>query len=236
MNDIEETIEVLNHGYVTLVMGPRDGDLLAVNAARVSFGRKHSTLEKGDRSLIDYLVKHKHDSPFRHVQMTFRIKAPEFVLRQWYKHVVGIAYTPEREPDHAWNEISGRYVEYPDEFYIPETFRRQSKDNKQATTDESIESSQEALELYKQTTQTSYQAYKSLIDLGVGREIARTVLPLSFYTEVLWTASLQAVLNFITLRDHDGAQHEIRLYAQALRELVKNVSPITMEAWEKHRS
>lgn len=228
-------VSVLNKGFVTLVTAPENGDLLAVNAARVSFGKKHETLEKGDAGLITYLVKHRHDSPFRHVQITFRIKAPEFVMRQWFKHVVGIAYTPAREPDHAWNEISGRYIEYPEEFYYPKTFRKQSTDNKQATTNEEIEESDQARTIYELSTAQAYESYKDLLKLGVGREIARTILPLNFYTEVMWTASLQAILNFILLRDHDGAQDEIREYARAVRELVKDVAPITMEAWEQHR-
>jgi len=232
----EKSIPVLNHGFVTLISAPPNGDLLAVNAARVSFGKKHSEFERGDRGLINFLVQHKHDSPFRHVQITFRVKAPEFVMRQWYKHIIGIAYTPAREPDHAWNEISGRYVEYPDEFYYPETFRKQSIDNKQATVDEEIDEADRARALYKTTVEQAYASYKDLLDLGVGREIARTVLPLNFYTEVIWTASLQAVMNFILLRDHEGAQQEIREYAVAVKELLKEVAPFTMAAWEKHRA
>jgi len=232
----EKSIEVLNHGFITMVMSPENGDLMVVNAARVSFGKHHSKLQRGDKALLNYLVKNKHDSPFRHVQITFRIKAPEFVMRQWYKHIVGISYTPEREIDHAWNEISGRYVEYPDEFYFPEIFRKQSSDNKQATRNEEIDQPLKASEIYEKAVTHSYVSYKELLELGVGREIARTILPLNFYTEVYWTASLQAILNFINLRDHDGSQHEIRLYAKSLAELVKTVAPITMELWSLHRT
>lgn len=232
----ERTINVLNHGFVTLVSGPENADLLVVNAARVSFDKHHDVLQKNDTGLINYLVKHKHDSPFRHPHITLRISAPEFVMRQWYKHIVGIAYTPEREIDHAWNEVSGRYVEYGDKFYRPDSFRKQSTDNKQGTTSEEIDDALTAAIIYDLATKNAYESYKKLIEIGVGREIARSILPLNFYTEVYWTASLQAVLNFISLRDHEGAQHEIRVYAQALRELLSDVAPITMAAWEEHRS
>jgi thymidylate synthase (FAD) len=231
-----KTTNVLNKGFITLIAAPENGDLTVVNAARVSFNKSKDELDSGDAKLIEFLVKNKHDSPLRHVNMTFRVKAPEFVMRQWYKHVVGIAYTVAREPDHAWNEVSGRYVEYDEEFYYPETFRKQSKNNKQATTCEEIDGAAEARLLYAKTIDDAYKAYKSLLSIGVGREIARTVLPLSFYTEVIWTASLQAILNFISLRDHDGSQHEIRVYALALRELIKDVVPETMKAWETHRT
>lgn len=233
----EKNIDVLNHGFVSLVSYPQcGGDLIAVNAARVSFGKKHDKFEDTDKGLIAYLIKNKHDSPFRHVQLTFRIKAPEFVMRQWYKHIVGISYTPEREVDHAWNEVSGRYVEMSDEFYFPESFRSQSTDNKQATTDQEIDASDEANKIYRESTEFSYQAYTKLLKLGVGKEISRAILPLNFYTEVMWTASLQAVMNFILLRDHDHAQHEIREYAQAIRKLIKDIAPITLDAWEKFRA
>lgn len=232
----EITEEVLDKGFITLVCYPQNGDLIAVNTARVSFGNKKDVMTKGDEKLLEYLIRNKHDSPFRHPQFTFRIKAPEFVMRQWYKHVVGIAYTPQREPDHAWNEISGRYVEYEPDFYFPKKFRKQSKDNKQASTDETIEENEEALELYNKSIEESYETYKKLIEKGTAKEMARCVLPLSFYTEVIWTASLQAVLNFISLRNHEGSQGEIREYALALKKLLTGIVPVTMECWEKYRS
>jgi len=231
----EEKIDVLDKGFVTLVESTPNADLLSVNAARVSFGKKKTKITKGDEKLIQYLIKHHHDSPFRHSHITFRIKAPEFIMRQWYKHVVGISYSDGkgmREIDHGWNEISGRYVEYEDEFYYPEKFRKQSEDNKQATINESIDKEDEAREVFKKSVKSSYESYKNLLEMGVGKEIARSVLPLNFYTEVVWTASLQALLNFITLRSHEGSQYEISLYAEAIKELVRKVAPVTLKAWE----
>jgi thymidylate synthase (FAD) len=122
----EITVPVLDKGFVTLI-DHLGGDLTVANSARVSYGKKKDELDEKDVKLIHFLVREKHDSPLRHVQIQFRVKAPEFVMRQWYKHVVGVSYTVAREPDHAWNEISGRYVQYNHEFYRPQSFRKQSE-------------------------------------------------------------------------------------------------------------
>jgi thymidylate synthase (FAD) len=230
----ERKIKVLDRGHVTLIDCMGD-DLTVVNSARVSFGNKKSELDDKDIKLINYLVKNKHDSPLRHVQIQFRVKAPEFVMRQWYKHVVGIGYTDMREVDHAWNEISGRYIKYDPEFYYPSKFRQQSKDNKQATKDKAVDNTKGARAAYNAAVSLSYNMYNQLLKLGVGKEQARCVLPVAFYTEVIWTVSLQAVLNFISLRDHEHAQWEIREYAKAVRELVEEIAPHTVKAWDKHR-
>ena len=125
-------IDVLDKGYIEVVDSLGD-DLTPVNAARVSFGGRSDEFTEKDRKLSKFLIKHKHFSPFRHQHVMMIIKAPEFVMRQWYKHVVGIETTSNQpSKDHAWNEISGRYVEVA-EYYIPEVFRAQSEDNKQAS-------------------------------------------------------------------------------------------------------
>lgn len=233
---MEQTIKVLNHGSIDFINSTPNPELAIVNAARVSFGKWKNELDTSDERLIEYLIKNKHDSPIRHVHMTFRIKAPEFVMRQWYKHIVGIEYSPAPEKDHAWNEISGRYIEYEDEFYYPDSFRQQSKSNKQATTDVEVSDVEAAQAEYALANKNAYISYKKLLELGVGREIARCILPQSLYTSIIWTCSLQAILNFISLRDHEHAQYEIRVYAQALRELLKDIIPHVMAAWDKYRS
>jgi len=227
----ERTIKVLDKGFITLKDHLGD-DLTVVNSARVSFGAESKEWTNKDRLLLEYLAMNHHDSPFRHVQLQFRLKAPEFVMRQWYKHVVGIGYTPQRDVDHAWNEISGRYSRVTD-FYIPNGWRMQSEDNKQASTDELV---YKHLLDYGDFLKQAMELYEKLLVEGVAREQARMVLPVSFYTEVIWTTSLQAVLNFISLRDHKHAQWEIRQYAKAIRELVADVAPKTMAAWDKYRS
>jgi len=224
-------IGVLDKGFIEVV-DSLGNDLTVVNSARVSFGKRKEKWDKSDEKLVRYLAKHKHYSPFRHLQVQFHIKAPEFVMRQWYKHVVGIETTSNSSTkDHAWNEISGRYVEY-DEFYEPTIYRKQSDDNKQASEGEfkgddikDVESN------WKQAHSMSLTAYKNLIDSGMAKEQARCILPLTLYTEVYWTASFQAVMNFIELRNEKTAQIEIQDYAKVLLKQMGEVFPKTTELW-----
>ena len=134
----------------------------------------------------------------------------------------------------GWNEKSFRYVAIDDsnEFYIPQTFRKQAKSNKQATSGELEESKNlEAIAIYEQQCKASFQAYSQLLDLGVGREQARGVLIPSVYTSWVWTVSLQALLHFISLRRGNGAQSEIGAYAQAITELIEPIVPVAIAAW-----
>lgn len=202
-------------------------DLTIVNSARVSFQKRKDLMDKSDIGLVKYLAENKHWSPFRHVMLQFHVKAPEIVGRQWYKHVIGSDYTFK---DHAWNEVSGRYVVYDEEFYIPTKLRKQSEDNKQASMDEEPEDHDLSRGKYVDSLQRSYNVYRELIEMGVSKEQARGVLPVSFYTEWYWTASLQAVMNFIQLRDHEHAQWEIQQYARAMKELILPVAPIGIAA------
>jgi thymidylate synthase (FAD) len=231
LEEEKRTISILDHGFVELVdaMG---SDLTVVNSARVSFGKRKRELSDGDKKLIRYLAEHKHWSPFRHVQLQFHCKVPEFVARQWYKHVVGIAYSEVPTVDHAWNEISLRYVDASEfDFYVPQGFRAQSVDNKQASTDDLVLDLDGKLEaVYREQCNKALDLYHRLIESGVAREQARGVLPLSIYTEFYWTASLQAVVNFIMLRKHPGAQYEIREYANAIEQLTQHIVPISYES------
>jgi thymidylate synthase (FAD) len=206
-------------------------DLTVVNSARVSFGKRKTELDEADVKLINFLAKNKHWSPFRHVQFQFHFKAPEMVGRQLYKHIVGSDYTFK---DHAWNEISGRYVVYEDEFYIPNVLRTQSPDNRQASTDEPIDSNVTMRFLIEKHAKESYALYKDLIAAGTCKEQARLVLPVSFYTEWYWTASLQATMNMINLRDKPGAQWESRKFAIAARDLILPKLPNSIEALTKY--
>ena len=210
--------DVLDKGFIEVV-DSLGNDLTVVNSARVSFGKRKEKWDKSDERLVRYLAKHKHYSPFRHLQVQFHIKAPEFVMRQWYKHVVGIETTSNGSTkDHAWNEISGRYVEY-DEFYEPTEFRKQSEDNKQAS-DGLIDDQKNTSILWTTAQQHSVSAYKEMLKRGMAKEQARTILPLTLYTEVYWTASFQAVMNFIELRNEKTSQIEIQEYAKVLLDLM----------------
>jgi thymidylate synthase (FAD) len=225
------TVPVLDHGFVTLI-DALGNDLTVVNAARVSFGKRKTELDEGDTKLIKYLAAHQHWSPFRHVQLQFHCKVPEFVARQWYKHVVGIAYTDGASVDHAWNEVSMRYVDASDfDVYAPQGgFRQQSANNRQASMDEPVADAEGRLAAaYASQCDGALKLYQELVAAGVAKEQARGVLPLSVYTEFYWTASLQAVANFVKLRKHAGAQYEIRLYADAVEALTQHVVPVSYE-------
>ena len=226
-------IDVLDKGYIQVVDSLGD-DLTPVNAARVSFGGRSDKFTEKDKRLSKFLIKHKHFSPFRHQHIMVIIKAPEFVLRQWYKHVVGIETTSTHATkDHAWNEISGRYVEVED-FYYPDVWRKQSEDNKQASEGELDELQQKRMsEIYKQYMRQVEMTYERMIDSGMAKEQARIVLPLSQYTQVWWTASFQSVMNFIELRDEPTAQVEIQEYARALKKIMLDVFPETTKLWSE---
>ncbi len=224
-------ISVLDKGYIELIDTLGD-DLTPVNAARVSFGGRSEKFEEKDRRLSKFLIKHKHFSPFRHQHIQVIIKAPEFVMRQWYKHVVGIETTSTHPTkDHAWNEISGRYVPY-DEFYQPTEFRKQSEDNKQAS-DGLVDKQSYAKRTWEIGQREAISAYEDLLEMGVAREQARSILPLTVYTKVWWTASFQSVMNFIELRDEKTAQVEIQDYAKALKLIMLGIFPETTKIWSE---
>jgi len=226
-------VKVLDKGYIEVVDSLGD-DLTPVNAARVSFGDRSNEFTEKDRKLSKFLIKNKHFSPFRHQHVMMIIKAPEFVMRQWYKHVVGIETTSNHPTkDHAWNEISGRYVPVK-EYYYPEVWRKQSQDNKQASEGKLDYDGQEtASSLYRTGINETKRIYEELVNLGVAKEQARSILPLSQYTQVWWTASFQSIMNFIELRDEPTAQWEIQQYAKVLKEIMIETFPETTKIWEE---
>ena len=222
-------IDILDKGYIEVVDTLGD-DLTPVNAARVSFGGRSDKFTDKDRKLSKFLIRHKHFSPFRHQHVMMIIKAPEFVMRQWYKHVVGIETTSSSvTKDHAWNEISGRYVEVED-YYKPSVYRKESEDNKQASEGE-IQQQELADFVWDSTIRSVKEAYDSLLKLGVAKEQARAILPLNQYTEVYWTASFQAIMNFIELRNEKTSQWEIQEYAKVLLECMYETFPKITEIW-----
>ncbi len=197
-------------------------DLDIVNAARVSFGSTHETVTERDTKLIRYLLQHNHTSPFEHNQISYRITCPLFVARQWMRHRIGVSY----------NEISYRYVESPLEFYIPQKFRAQSADNKQASEDHEFQNEETIRQRYQDALDSSAQAYKDLLEQGVAREIARAVLPSATYTHFIFTCNLVSLMHFIKLREHPGAQWEIQQYAIAMREFIQPTFSASFAMWE----
>ncbi|TET35295.1 FAD-dependent thymidylate synthase [Candidatus Dependentiae bacterium] len=195
-------------------------DVDVVNAARVSYGKIVNEMEERDSKLIRFLIKHQHTSPFEHNQLSFRIKAPLFVVRQWMRHRM-----------HSYNEISYRYVKAPVEFYIPHRWRYQDKDNKQASVG-SFEN-EEIRAAYKQSIEQSYCTYEELLAQGVSREMARAVLPLCTYTEFIFTSNLHALMHFLKLRLSAGAQKEIRLFAASMLALALPHFPVSLNVWSE---
>ena len=199
-------------GYVELISS-WGSDLDIANVARVSFKKHHELLTDGDKRLIRYLWEHEHTSPFRHQFFKFRAHCPIFVLRQWMKHVIGC----------SWNEASGRYVEFDYDFHRPDVWRSSIKDVKQGSGGPiSAEAEASCTEIYLSQMESSYRAYRELLENGVCREQARMVLPLSLMSDVIWTCSLHAVLHFLKLRLDSHAQAETRAYASAVYDLIDN--------------
>ena len=220
---------ILDKGFIE-VIDHLGSDLTVVNSARVSFGKRKTEFDDNDRKLIKYLAENKHFSPFRHLITQFHIKAPEFVMRQWYKHVVGIETSSNSSvKDHAWNEISGRYVPVSD-FYSPAQWRKQSLNNKQAS-EGLLENQEDAKKVFNDAMKEIFQSYEKLLEMGIAKEQARIILPLNQYTEVYWTASFQAIMNFLDLRDAPHAQWEIRQYAIAMKDFMYKLYPESTKIW-----
>lgn len=197
-------------------------DLAAVNGARASFGKEKETFDEKDARLLERLGNDQHQTPLRHVYVQLHIKAPEFVARQWYKHVVGCEYAFKDLP---WSEFSQRYKEVKPEFYVPQNLRSQDSKNKQASV---VDHGSIDFMPMQWMLDRAYDNYKTLLDAGVAREQARLVLPMATYTEWTWTASIQACVHFCALRQHPGAQWEIQQYAQALETIVR---PLATHTW-----
>lgn len=234
MPDLDlNTIQVLDKGYVKLVthMG---SDLSIVNAARVSFDRESKELNKNDKRLIDYLIKNNHDSPLRHAYLTIEIYAPLMVARQAWKHVVGIASLEEGS---SWNESSRRYVTEEPEFYIPDPWRS-APDNKKQGSGERVDDNLNTFydDMLDNYIHDGMKLYSRAMEDGIAPEQARLFLPAyGMYVRWRWTASLNALLHFISLRLDEHAQWEIREYAQGFKNIISQYFPYTLQAWEEYR-
>lgn len=200
-------------------------DLMIVNIARVSYGKQVTSFEEKDIKLINYLVKHKHTSPFRHPQLQFRITCPIYVERQLFKHQVGLSA----------NSISGRYVDFSDTYSRIDEWRKQSKSSKQGS-DGAIEEQLAASEIEAGIIGYCKTAYQKLIELGVSKEQARTILPLNLNTSFIWTGSMLSFIHLFNLRIKPDAQQETREVAQMMLDQIKNIegNPFkhTLEAFE----
>lgn len=214
--------KLLDHGLVALVesMG---SDLSIVRNARVSYDAEWRAGEDEgkDVKLINYLVKNNHTSPLEAVTFTFEVKAPIFVLRQWHRHRTW-----------SYNEISARYAELPEEFYVPELeqITTQHSSNKQMRTKEQHPKAEYHKMLMQDTARNAFEAYHDMIADGVPRELARTVLPVSTYSHMFATVNLNNLAKFIGLRSHSHAQYEIQVYSDAMLKIAHSVCPIAVQA------
>lgn len=226
-------MKVLDKGYVNLI-NSMGGDESVVAAARVSNDVDYSVASKGpdaDFKLIQYLIKHRHGSPFEHATFQFSVQAPLFVRSEWHRHRMA-----------SYNEVSGRYVIYDPEFYIPELYRTQSANNKQGSffpTSEDIpeefttvaEWNIAAELILEDAVDFAFLAYEKLLEMGVAREMARMVLPVNLYTKFYVTLNARSLMNFLSLRAAEDAQWEIRQYANAMVDIFEEKMPMTAKAW-----
>lgn len=232
-NLIGKRVNVLDKGWVELVdLMPHPatgihGDLAIVNAARVSF-MGESKGEERDKKLLFYLLRHRHTSPFEMVEFKFRVRAPLVTWWQWARHRVW-----------NYNAQSGRYTPFEeDDFYVPDVWRRQAKDNKQASEGQ-IDENQSAIfsERLKAHYDEGFRLYQEALNAGVSRELARLFLP-GFSVYYTWIAKVDAhnLMHFLRLRMAEDAQYEIRVYAQAIYEqFFKPALPWTAEAFELYQ-
>jgi thymidylate synthase (FAD) len=218
---------VLDHGFCRLVdsMG---SDASIVQMARVSYGQGLKG-DKEDRSLLRYLMRHNHTSPFERVEFVFHMRLPIFVARQMVRHRTA-----------SINEISARYTELPGDCFVPDSLRKQSSSNKQGsagvvtTNAKGDPLKNDWLWEIGDTQDGAHRLYSGLCAIGVARELARVVIPVSTYTEWYFKIDLKNLLHLLNLRCDSHAQEEIRVYADVMRELAAMVVPITMEAWEDY--
>lgn len=201
------------------------GDIRVCNAARVSFNKEKDIFEESDERLLDFLAREKHFTPFTHVMLTFRIKMPIFIARQWFKHQVGFTR----------NEVSRRYVDYAPEYFIPTLWRHRAANKKQGSSNEVSFDSAEISNGAKNLNNLCTATYDYLLnDKNICPEQARMILPQNMYTEFYETASLAGYARIMGLRDKPDAQLEVQQYAKAIDKLIKEVAPCSWAALKKY--
>jgi thymidylate synthase (FAD) len=219
---VTDRIDVLDHGFVRLVesMG---NDLSVVRSARVSYDAawRAGENEGSDSRLIGYLWRNKHTTPFEAVEFQFEVKAPIFVFRQWHRHRTW-----------SYNELSARYRELPEEFYVPSPtlIGTQSASSKQAR-DVGADRDDVSPGMIRLACEGAFGIYRDLLARGVPRELARSVLPVATYSHMFAKVDLKNLFHFLTLRCDAHAQYEIRVYAEAMLSLIEPIAPACVAAW-----
>ena len=217
-----DTIELLDHGFVRLDEAMAD-DLSVVNGARVSFARRKTEMEEADEALIRFLMRDRHGSPFEHNAFRFHVRCPLFVAREWMRHRIG-----------SFNEFSLRYAAATDDFYVPAAADVRTQVGKPGAysfepvdPDLAERTRDELRAVYDQ----AYATYERLVEAGVARELARCALPVGAYTQFYWTVNARSLMNFVSLRNAEFAQLEIRRYAEAVESFLAQRMPVTHAAF-----
>jgi len=218
----ENTIEVLDHGFVRLDDVMAD-DLSVVNGARVSFARRKTELDESDEGLIGFLMRERHGTPFEHNAFRFHVRCPIFVAREWMRHRTS-----------SFNEFSLRYAKATDDFYLPEPEDVRTQVGKPGAysfepVDEEL--AQRTREELQEVYEHAYASYERLVEAGVARELARSVLPVGAYTQFYWTVNARSLMNFLSLRNAPAAQLEIRRFAEAVEAFFAARMPVTHAAF-----
>jgi thymidylate synthase (FAD) len=218
----DDAVRVLDHGFVRLDDAMAD-DLSVVNSARVSFGRRKEEMDDADAGLIRFLMRDRHGTPFEHNAFRFHVRAPIFVAREWFRHRVG-----------SFNEFSMRYARATDDFYVPEPDDVRTQVGKPGAysfdpVDPDV--AERAREELRAVYETAFETYERLVEAGVARELARAALPVGAYTEFFWTVNARALMNFLSLRNAETAQREIRRYAEACERFLGERMPVTYDAF-----
>lgn len=241
VSDLEDilykAIPVLDHGFIRVIDYMGD-DGAVVQAARVSYGKGTKQISE-DRGLINYLMRHRHSTPFEMCEIKFHVKLPIFVARQWIRHRTANV-----------NEYSARYSILDKEFYLPrpEHLAAQSTTNRQGREDILTgDLAERVLHLLKQDSIQAYDHYQEMLNLddegnvldpnrpGLARELARMNLPVNYYTQWYWKIDLHNFMHFLSLRADAHAQYEIRAYAEAMLDVLKRWVPLTYQAFQDYR-
>tara|TARA_B100000242_G_C43023550_1_gene476489 strand:- start:684 stop:1604 length:921 start_codon:yes stop_codon:yes gene_type:complete len=234
-NILYKKFSVLDHGFVRLIDYMGD-DSSIVQAARVSYGKGTKKISQ-DKGLINYLLSHRHSTPFEMNEIKLHIKLPIFVARQWIRHRTANV-----------NEYSARYSVLDNEFYIPEkrNIKSQSKINNQGR-DSEVKNSDQIKKMLLTNSKKNFEIYNLLLNEdkhgnvitkekeGIARELARMVLPLNTYTQWYWKIDLHNLMHFLSLRFDKHAQYEIRVYAELILKIMKKWVPHTYDAFVKYR-
>ena len=217
----DNLVSVLDHGFLALD-GALASDLAVVNAARVSFNQASEEMTERDEGLIRFLMRNRHGTPFEHGYFRFLVKAPLFVVREHHRHRSG----------HSYNEWSGRYSRMEAEFYVPDNVRTQVGKPGAYTFEPVDDDTREAArgEIETQSA-NAFAAYERMLERGVAKEVARTVLPLAMFTKYFWSCNPRSLMHFCSLRNHDDAQYEIRRYAAAAESFLERLMPVTYAAF-----